>query len=98
LTTNTNNNVVQFGLVRDMLLQVDQMRARILTGQVRGLHAILVETGDAEAVTRTGVFEHDPSLALSAVLRASKTWMLALDPPIPPTPVVPLKRRRRRQP
>lgn len=76
------NKVVQLGVVRDMLAELDKLRAAITSGRVTGFHAALKHVDGEETIYLGGVYRENPEDALRAALRASAARVLAEDPPV----------------
>jgi hypothetical protein len=63
--------VVQLGDVRDMLAKLDQVRAVVQRGQVKGFSLTILEKDDSQHVFMGGELRHNSELNLKVAMRNS---------------------------
>jgi hypothetical protein len=66
-----NTNVVHLGTVREMLAELDKMRAGILAGTVSGIQTSSRSSAGKDTVFLGGVFKEDPGAAMRVIIRAT---------------------------
>lgn len=74
-------NVVSLGRVRDLLAEVDRMRAAILSGDMEGFYAVVKHRKTPERVYIGGSFKETPQAATRAILRVSAARARTEDEP-----------------
>lgn len=76
-----NSKIVDLGMVRDALAEVDKLRSALISGKVTGFHAALEHPDGTQTVYLGGVYRNKPEAALKAAMRASAARMMAADDP-----------------
>lgn len=77
-----NVHSVDFGLTRELLGQLDSVRAMILAGKVRGWIGSVLMTDGSEVPYASGVFAADKDALLKAAMRHSMSRMMEEDQPL----------------
>lgn len=75
--------VLDFGLTRELLGQLETVRAMIVAGEVQGWIGCVLKTDGTELPYASGVFATDRDAMMKAALRYSVARMKAEDPPLP---------------
>lgn len=73
---------VDFGLTRELLGQLDSVRAMVLAGNVRGWIGSVLMADGVEVPYASGVFVADKDALLKAAMRHSMARMKDEDPPL----------------
>lgn len=77
-----NVHSVDFGLTRELLAQIDSVRALVLTGQVQGWTGSVLMADGSEKPYVAGLFATDRDAMLKAAMRHSMARMKSEDPPL----------------
>lgn len=77
-----NTKVVNLGVVRDLLAELDKVRAAVISGEVCGFHAAMQDADGRETIYLGGVYRQDPEAALKGALRASMARAMMDDAPL----------------
>lgn len=80
----TINNVVYMGEVRDLLTELDKLRADILAGDAKGWGGTVLYSDGREVVYIGGSFKDSSIDRARAMLKVSAVRMLREDEPLPP--------------
>lgn len=75
--------VLEFGLTRELLSQLETVRAMVLAGEVEGWIGSVLKTDGTELPYASGVFATDRDAMMKAALRHSVARMQAEDQPLP---------------
>jgi hypothetical protein len=74
--------VVDFGLTRELLSQIETVRTMVLAGEIQGWIGTVLKTDGVEIPYAAGVFASDKDAMMKAALRHSVARMKAEDPPL----------------
>lgn len=66
-----SNNVVYMGAVRDLLVELDKLRADVLAGEVQGWGGSVLYADGREVCYLGGTFKEDSASRARAMLRVS---------------------------
>lgn len=77
------SNVVWMGAVRDLLAELDKLRADVLAGNARGWGGTVQYADGREVVYLGGTFKESSEDRVRAMLKVSATRMRLEDPPLP---------------
>lgn len=78
----SNVQVVDFGLTKELLGQIEAVRAMVLAGEIQGWIGSVLKTDGTEIPYVAGSFAADRNAFLAAALRHSVARMKAEDPPL----------------
>lgn len=73
--------VVNLGIVKDMLAELDRVRQHVLSGNIAGFQSVFCDSQGGETIFLAGAYKHDPKQALAASLKLSAARALAEDEP-----------------
>jgi hypothetical protein len=76
-------NVVYMGVVRELLAELDKLRADVLAGQAKGWGGTVMYADGREVVYIGGTFKESSEDQVRAMLKVSATRMRLEDPPLP---------------
>lgn len=88
------SNVVYMGEVRDLLMELDKLRADVLAGDIRGWGGVVSRTDGREVIYLGGTFKTSSADRARAMLRVSAARVLREDEalsPVPPSSPQPLR-------
>ena len=77
------SRVINLGMVKDLLAELDKVRAHIISGKVAGFQSAFCDSqGENEVLFMGGIYKQDKELAARAQLRMSAARMLEEDDPL----------------
>lgn len=76
------NNVVYMGAVRDLLAELDKLRANVLAGDIQGWGGVVKYADGREVAYLGGTFTTSSTDRARAMLKVSAARMLAEDEPL----------------